>query len=204
MQTSLPGTVLAAGRSRRFTDGNKLLATFRNDPLFLHGLRAIVRSRIGDIFVVTGPDPAPVQQALDEYPASFDRVRFVRNPAPERGQVSSIVTGFSQLSDEVPGTLVTPADMPFLRPDIIHQLLDHFSRERQPIVTPEVNGVWHMPKIIPADLFEAFRDLDPNTPGRTVVEENRDRVQAVSFDDEQPFLDVDTREELRSLQKTHE
>jgi molybdenum cofactor cytidylyltransferase len=67
--------VLAAGSSKRFGGGSKLLAEIAGRPLLALTVTAFVASRASEVIVVTGPEPEAVERALDHLP-----VKFVVNP----------------------------------------------------------------------------------------------------------------------------
>ena len=60
----LAALILAAGRSRRFGDGNKLLATLGGQPVVRRTVAAVRGAGLQDIIAVTGPDGDAIAHVL--------------------------------------------------------------------------------------------------------------------------------------------
>ena len=117
--TRLTVLMLAAGRSRRFGEGDKLMAGLRGRPLIDHAIAAqshIVAQRVA----VVGPDGA----AGDLLSAAG--FRLVVNPAPDDGQGRSLALGVAQVAGG--RVLVLLGDMPFLTPELLTRVASHECR----------------------------------------------------------------------------
>jgi len=102
------GIVLAAGASTRF-GANKLLAEVDGEPLVRRAARVALEAGLAPVLVVTGHQAALAEAALVGLPC-----RAVRNPAPSRGQGTSLRAGLEALPPEVEGAVVLLADMPLV------------------------------------------------------------------------------------------
>lgn len=105
----------------------KLLADVAGVALLSHTLRSLLDTHIGRIFLVVAPG-----HRLSGVPYMDDpRVTVVSNPDPSRGMFSSIQAGLAEMSKSSPEAewaVVLPADMPFVRPDTIQQVLGEAQR----------------------------------------------------------------------------
>ena len=113
--------VPAAGDSRRF-GSMKLLADVAGVALLSHTLRSLLEADVGRIFLVVAPGHRFSGVANMDDP----RVTVVSNPDPSRGMFSSIQAGLAEMSKASPEAewaVVLPADMPFVRPATIQQVL---------------------------------------------------------------------------------
>src|SRR5688500_16443820 len=107
----VPAVVLAAGRSSRMGRPKALLPCGPGQETFV--ARVVSRVRRGggggDVLVVGRPDDTALREELDRLALP---PRFVENPDPDRGQLSSLIAGLN-VADRpgVRGVLVLPVDI---------------------------------------------------------------------------------------------
>ncbi len=125
----IDGIVLAGGRSRRL-GFDKALLTFDGRPL----LRIVVErlAAITDDIIVAGDH-------TDRYRHLSLPVRFLPDPAPDRGPLAGLQAGLSAIKNNF--ALVVACDMPFLNPG----LLAHMASlpRRYQALAPRADGRWH-------------------------------------------------------------
>jgi molybdenum cofactor cytidylyltransferase len=107
--------LLAAGASQRFGVDNKLLADIGGKPLIRWVAEEIVHSG-AEVIVVTGCDHLLIEKALEGLP-----LRFAHNMNWPRGM------GSSMLGSQALGVFIVPGDMPFLRSDLLKDLMAIFN-----------------------------------------------------------------------------
>lgn len=200
------GVLLAAGQGTRWRadpgggDGAKLLAPLDGQPIVRHAAAMLVRAGVREIYVVTGPDPEPVTQAL----AGLVRpggpaLHVVPNPEAARGLGRSVAVGIAALSPDVEAAIVALGDQPRVPDAVPHALLTAWRGTGAPIVAPRyAGGVRGNPVLFDADLFRELRRLDGDEGARSVIQRSADRVRLVDFDFAMP-VDVDTPEDLARL-----
>src|SRR5262249_19571285 len=115
------GVVLAAGRSQRMADRNKLLTPLGGKPIVVRGVESGLASPARPVVVVTGHQAAEVRAALEG-----DDVQFVHNPEFATGMASSLGAGISALGGEVDGALICLGDMPLVGAYHLNALVDAF------------------------------------------------------------------------------
>lgn len=104
--SAIAGVVLAGGRSSRMGK-NKALLDYQGKPLVEHMMEIIKRAGIREIFIsgdVDGYDCLP-------------------DPAPFTGPAEAIKSIIQRLSSYA-GFLFVPVDMPLLKPEMLHLLLN--------------------------------------------------------------------------------
>ena len=121
--------VLAAGRSSRMGQQNKLLADIGGKPMVRHTVEAALASRAAPVVVVTGHMAAEVAAALD----GLD-VTLAANPDYATGLASSLKVGVRVLQGNQDGILVLLGDMPRIERGHIDRLIEAFSPDA--IVVP--------------------------------------------------------------------
>lgn len=77
--------------------------------------------------------------------------RSVRNPHPENGMFSSVLTGFAALPDDVDAVFVHPVDIPLVRPMTVLRLLDA-AGATDAVLLPSFTGTEGHPPLIPRSL----------------------------------------------------
>ena len=83
--------VLAAGKSKRFGKSNKLLATYKRNPVLKHTLNKITKSKVDEILLVTGHQNNKIQNQFKKY----SNIKFLFNKNFNKGMSSSIKIGLT-------------------------------------------------------------------------------------------------------------
>jgi hypothetical protein len=105
---SVPGSdrivaiLLAAGRSQRMGDRNKLLLDVGGRPMVRRVAETLLHSRVREVIAVLGYDRARVAAALAGLP-----LRIVVNEEYASGQMSSVRAGIAAITDD-PGAIGNP------------------------------------------------------------------------------------------------
>jgi molybdenum cofactor cytidylyltransferase len=189
------GLVLAAGRSTRMGEANKLTQLVRGKPMVRHAVEAQLASRTARVFVVTGHQADTVSDAL----AGLD-VEFVQNPAFASGLASSVKAGLAALPDGVSGVVVSLGDMPNVTGAVIDRLTAAFADRPEALaVVPTLLGQRGNPVLLSRALFPAVARLGGDQGARRLLDEAGDAIVEVPLDDPAIAIDVDTPEALRAL-----
>lgn len=102
--------LLAAGRSTRFGDDDKLMADYRGKPLIVHALEAVASLPFGHLIAVVRPiaDAPVIHRKLDRRGYAL-----VVNDAPDEGLSGSIIAAVKHAAEtDCRGVLLCLADMP--------------------------------------------------------------------------------------------
>lgn len=193
----IPGVVLAAGASSRMGGRPKaLLPAGRGGGTFLERIVSSLRAGgVDDVVIVTGHHHAAVGgRAARLRPM----VRVVRNPRPERGQLSSLVAALEVVDRPgVRAMLVTLVDLPLISAATVRAVLDAHRRTGAPLVRPGRDGRHGHPVIFDRRLFDELRRADPARGAKPVVRAHAPAGCVVAVDDAGAFTDVDTPEDYR-------
>ena len=150
--TRIAAIVLAAGRSSRFKDGNKLLAEIDGTPLVRRVLTATEAAAVADIVLVVSADGHNVVEA-----AGRGRWRSVVCHDAHKGLASSLRAGISALPETTDGALVVLADMPGVSPDLITRVIAGFSAKGGGVIVYPADHVFYM---LPNRVFADKNGLD--------------------------------------------
>lgn len=199
------GIVLAGGASSRMGRTKALLPI--GGTTFVARIVGTLRAAgCAQVVVVTGA-------AHDEVAAELARhapdARTVRNPAPERGQLSSLQVALADIGDarvvsvaddeRVEAAVVALCDHPLVRVETVTSLVDAWRESGADIVRPASGGRHGHPVVFAHRVFDRLRAADPDAGARAVVRAT-DLVRLdVEVDDPGVFVDVDTPEEYEAL-----
>ena len=189
-----PAILLAAGASLRMGTVKALLPLEGGVPAVCH-LARLYESQCGECLVVTGYHAEAVEEVLRD----CGNGRAVRNPAPERGQLSSLQCGLRALLSATRHPewfLFAPVDCFDVTVDALAALRQ--ARSAAPPETvfciPEYQGRHGHPVAARWEMAEAFLALAPTDSARTVVRSHRERSLYVPMAEPGTLLDYDTPE----------
>lgn len=157
----ISGILLAAGLSSRF-GRQKLLESWRGEPLVRHAARRFLEAGLTPVIVVV-PGDRRLADALAGLPVTIEV-----NPQPQRGINTSIGIGVGALPRASPAALIGVADQPLLTADAIAQLVNAFVPGK--IVGPRYGDHRGNPVIFDRRFFpELMRLTDADRGGQVVV-----------------------------------
>ena len=187
----IPGVVLAAGRSSRMGRPKALLPAGSAGETFVGRIvRALRAGGVDDIVVVAGGVAAEINRVLskEERPP-----RVVINPAPERGQFSSLQVGLRAVSRPgVSAMLVTLVDVPLVTAATVAALLDAYRQTGAALVRPERGGRHGHPVIFDQSVFGEIRRAPADSSAKEIVAAHLDDSASVPIVEDGPFRDIDT------------
>lgn len=188
-EQSVGAVILAAGASRRF-GSPKQLAVVDGRTLLEHAIDAAGAANLAPVAVVV-----PVWLSR---PARYahERLRWLRNPYPERGLSSSLQLGLDAIRDEVGAAVILLGDQ-LVDPALVAEIIA--ARGLRPLVATAAGGVLAPPLLIERSHFGLVDGLSGDTGLREILRDNPALVHLVNVD-AHPF-DVDTPSDLAHLQR---
>lgn len=183
----------AAGFSRRFGAGDKLIARIDGTAMIRRVCEAVVASRVAVCFVVVRPGATDIAATLLGLP-----ITMVENSEAHAGMASSIAAGIAALDPAVSGAFVLPGDMPFMRADFIDDLIDRFESEggNKVIVPVTPEGEQRNPVLWPSVHFPRLKELEGEGGAKSLLESLAGELVRVEAGDIQLFADIDTLQDL--------
>ncbi|OYV35020.1 MAG: 4-diphosphocytidyl-2C-methyl-D-erythritol kinase [Rhodospirillales bacterium 20-64-7] len=190
--------VLAAGRSSRMGNTNKLLARMPDGRRMIEQtVDQIAASPASPILVVTGHQETEIRATLAGRP-----VRFVSCPDYAEGMAASLRSGVSALAAEIGAALICLGDMPLVDAPTLSRLLTAYDpAEGREIVIPSFDGQRGNPVLWGRRFFPELMSLTGDTGGRQILHRYMEFVSEVLVDNDTVLRDFDTPELLAALAK---
>ena len=198
------GIILAAGESSRMGRDKALLPYPRQSPTsgpaetFLSGHIRLFREHADAVTVVAGKNRDSISPVAAAFGASV-----TVNPAPERGQFSSLQTGLREaLNRGFDSVLITLVDRPPIRTETLATLKQSFEAaitDGKWAVIPQHHDHHGHPILAGRGLIEAFLRAPDVSNAREVEHAHQDAIVYIAVDDPFVSLNVDTPEQYAAL-----
>jgi molybdenum cofactor cytidylyltransferase len=198
------GVILAAGESSRMGSDKALLpwppvkkGAPATGETFISAAISLLSSFTDQVVVVGGGNELGLAPAV--YGAGGS---LVRNPAPERGQFSSLQVGLREvLNLGRDGAMITLVDRPPARPEVLEKLRQAFEALGSEVwaVVPEYNGKHGHPFLAGREMIEAFLKAPATATARDVEHQNQQHIRYVPVDDPSVVMNVNTPEDYAAL-----
>jgi molybdenum cofactor cytidylyltransferase len=170
--------VLAAGRSTRMGEANKLLMDLHGSPMIARTVAAIAASAAAPVIVVTGHDADAIAAALKGH-----AVTLVHNPRFAEGMAMSLKVGLGALPADADAVLVCLGDMPAVTAAATAKLIAAFNpTEGRAIVVPTYQGKRGNPVLFARAYVEEMRAADGDVGARALLSQHAEAVYEVETD----------------------
>jgi molybdenum cofactor cytidylyltransferase len=173
----------------------KALLDFRGET-FLDRLIRVLGSLCDPVIVALGYHADEIRAGVGR------RARFVINPDPSRGQLSSLQTALIEVPNGAEGFLFLPVDCPAAEPETVRSIIDAFESAEQPLlVIPRHDGRRGHPVCARRELIAEFLALPAEGQAKEVVHRHADRTHYLDTSDMGVLADIDDPEAYRILQE---
>lgn len=184
--------IAAAGLSSRMHEFKPMLCVGQNTMIGMV-IRNLREAGVAEIVVVVGYKA----DILRRYLASMD-VTVCENPAyAETKMFFSLCLGIRALNGAYDGVLLTPGDVPSVRPETIRALMEKDS----PIVRPVHGNALGHPVLVRKECVAGILDYCGEGGLLGAVEAQGVPVLNVEVDDAGVLMDADTPEDLKALRR---
>ena len=186
--------VLAAGKSSRMGETNKLLAKINEKPLVRISVESVLNSKVDSVTVVTGHMAEDISKTL-----SGLNINILKNESYKAGLSTSLAMGIQSLPTDVDAVLIVLADMPFIETHLIDKILNAYNPALGDfIIVPTAEGKRGNPVLWSRRYFDELCQIEGDIGARALIESNSESVLEVELG-ESARLDVDTPEQLKRL-----
>jgi molybdenum cofactor cytidylyltransferase len=194
-RSSWSAVVPAAGASRRFGSGNKLLQRLAGRTVIERVVESAARCGPDCIVVVTGEAHDEVKKLSAPFGAAC-----VFNAEHHRGMGRSIALGVAAAAERAESGsafVIWPGDMPWIAPETVNAVVSAEVPGR--IVIPVYAGRRGHPVFFSATFATELMRLDGDRGARSVIERHPESVIELAVEDAAIHRDVDTKEDLPGM-----
>lgn len=188
MSGTIGAVILAAGEGRRF-GGRKQLAEIDGRSMLEHVIDRATDAGLEPVVAVV-----PVWLTRPARLAD-PRIRWIRNPYPERGMSHSLRLGFGALPPSVGAAIVLLGDQPTVPRSQIEAVIA--ARGDRPLIATRVDGHAAPPVLVEASHFDIVEAVTGDEGLRGLLAAHPEWVSHVTMAD--PALDIDTPADLAAL-----
>ena len=183
----IAAVILAAGASSRM-GSPKALLTYAGETFV--GRLVRVFSVCNPTIVVLGHHADTVRAHLQTL---LSKPVTVVNPAPERGQLSSLQTALAALPVDAEGFLFIPVDCPAPGEETVAKICDAFAKRPAGtlLVVPQCEGRNGHPVCASRQIANELLALPPTATARDVIHRHRASTLYIPVDDPGILTDVD-------------
>lgn len=182
--------LLAAGNSKRF-NGNKLLAIYKEKPMYMHIVDKVRNVNVDKIICVT-----QYQQIKEEL--SNVKINVVMNKNSDLGISSSIKLGIN-FDKNADGYMFMVCDQPFILEKTLNRLIDNFINGEKGIVCVGFGDKKGNPVIFSKKYINELLSLEGDTGGKIILKRHLDDLKIVEINNEIELVDIDTKEKFSEL-----
>jgi molybdenum cofactor cytidylyltransferase len=185
--------VLAAGGGSRF-GGGKLLAELGGQPIIEAVFDNLRGAPVDEIIAIVGADAQRLREVCERY-----GVRTVANEEWERGQSTSVLAGLRACGGEA--AVVLLGDQPFIGAEAVGRLVAAFAKGAK-VAVATYGGKRRNPVLFSREVWPLLEaELAGDEGARSVLRRHPGLVVEVPCEGVGDPTDVDTREDLRRLEK---
>ena len=182
--------LLAAGNSKRF-NGNKLLAIYKDKPIYMHIVEKVLDLKVNKIICVTQYEE--IKEALLN-----TNINVVMNNNSSLGISSSIKLGIN-FDRNADGYMFMVCDQPFISIESLNLVIDNFIKGDKGIVCVGCGNNKGNPVIFSKRYIDELLSLEGDCGGKKIVKGHLNDLKIVNVDNEIELLDIDTQEEFGKI-----
>ena len=191
--------VLAAGEGRRMGSIPKGLIEIAGIPLIKRQLIALSGAGIDELVVVTGHYNEQIEAEIAGFPITITKSNELENST----QGTSLDLGLAGLTGKLDAVVVVPSDMPLLGTQDYTDLIGAYKKRPEGVrlVRPLNGDRLGNPVIFDSELIALGETVDERPLCRRWWMENPDQCLAWKTDNDRYFIDLDTREDIRDVER---
>ena len=186
--------LLAAGQSKRFKNGNKLLKNYKGKYLINHILKSLIKSKVNKIIVVLGHEGRKIKKIS----LKSQKITFVFNSQYLKGISTSIKCGLKKISKKNIGFLIVHADMPLVSKTIFNTLCLSLKNKKKEIFVPVYKKKFGNPLAFKYSMIKSLKKIKGDKGAKKLIRSNKSKVQLVKIKSKSILVDFDQLKDFPS------
>ncbi len=184
--------LLAAGKSKRLKNENKLIKKFKNKALINHSLQALFKSKVDKIVIVLGYQDKEVTKIIKMNKKNI----FVLNKKYRLGISSSINTGLKKISKKDKGFIIVQSDMPFIKTSDINKIYNSISKKRYLVHALKFKNKVGNPMGFDSSVITKFKRMRGDVGAKFMVKRLKNNTNFKKVLTNRVFKDLDLRKDF--------
>jgi len=184
--------LLAAGKSKRLKNENKLIKKFKNKALINHSLNALFKSKVDKIVIVLGYQDKEVRKVIKKNKKNI----FVLNRKFRLGMSSSINTGLKKISKKDKGFIIVQSDMPFINTSDINKIYNSISKKIHLVHALKFKNEVGNPIGFDSSLITKFKRMRGDVGAKFMVKRLKNNTNFIKVLSKKVFKDLDLRKDF--------
>ena len=184
--------LLAAGKSKRLKNENKLIKKFKNKALINHSLQALIKSKIDKIVIVLGYQDKEVRKVINKNKKNI----FVLNKKYRLGMSSSINTGLKKISKKDKGFIIVQSDMPFIKTSDINKIYNSISKKIHLVHALKFKNKIGNPIGFDSSVVTKFKKMRGDVGAKFMVKRLKNNTNFIKVLSKKVFKDLDLRKDF--------
>lgn len=182
--------LLAAGKSKRFGEKNKLSEIINGKPIINNILDTLLEIfDTSELIIIVGHEHKIITNLINN-----EEIKILENINYRRGIGTSISLAVENLESNINGVMIIPADMPYITSNDLIKLEKKFLEcNCEKVIVPRFNSIDGNPVILPKIYFNILKNLKDDFGAKSLIA----KKDIITFKaGVGTILDIDTREEL--------
>ena len=190
---SIAPVILAAGDSTRM-GYPKALLPLGNEIFLTHILKILRDAGMAKPRLILGRAAGQIESCIQEWPADI-----LINKDPDRGQLSSIQLGISDLAPEFDAAMIWPVDQPSVSVELVRRLARLFVESEALMAFPRFGEKRGHPAIFHRALFQEFMDAPLEEGPQAILLKHQHSSAILNTEELASVRDIDTPAEYQTL-----
>ena len=185
--------LLAAGLSKRYKNGNKLLSKINEKELILISLENILKSKIKKVTIVLGKDKNKIKKILPK----SKKITVVSNPRYKNGLSSSIKYGLKHIDLDSKYFFISLGDMPYFSHKHYNKMIQVTKKKKINILVPVFKKTLRNPVLFEIGFADELKKINGDSGAKKIIKNFKFR--RLKFDSKKIFQDFDTSANFKSI-----
>jgi molybdenum cofactor cytidylyltransferase len=185
--------LLAAGQSKRLKSENKLIKLYKKLPLINHSLKALQKSKINKVIIVTGHQQKELKKIIKKNKKNI----FVYNKNYKKGMASSIKAGLKKVTRNDKGFIIAQSDMPFIKTSDINKIYNSIKLKNNLVHVLKFKNKIGNPIGFDLSLTKKFKNIKGKFGAKFMVKRLKNRTKFIKISSAKSFKDFDKTSDFK-------
>jgi len=186
--------LLAAGQSKRLKSENKLIKLYKKLPLINHSLKALHKSKVNKVIIVTGHQQKELKKIIKKDKKNI----LIFNKNFKKGMASSIKVGLKKVSKNDKGFVIFQSDMPFIKTSDINKIYNSIKLKKSLVYVLKFKNKIGNPIGFDISLTKKFKNIKGKFGAKFMVKRLKSRTKFIKTSSSRVFKDFDKVSDFRT------